>query len=154
MRSLLPILSLSIALNCLCAAAWAQSPSEGENTAPTAETEPEAKSTDSAETAAPTPTLADKLLAPEPSATGTSDGPLKRSKRWHERRFPTSSGAIGIDRTMTAEVGVVDTFRWLYDSLGLGVPLSLGGAPGICHAILCLEESSRKTYGGNREERT
>lgn len=35
----------------------------------------------------------------------------KPNKRWHHYHFPSSSGAIGIDRTMTAEVGVVDTYR-------------------------------------------
>ena len=114
MRSLLPILSLSIALNCLYVAAWAQSSSEGDTATPTADAKPEAKPNEASETPKARPSLTDKLLAPEPKANSTAtaaDGPLQRSKRWHYRRFPTSNGAIGIDRTMTAEVGVVDTFR-------------------------------------------
>ena len=155
MRSLLPIISLSMCLTCLCSGAWAQSDPSGDTSKSEAEAKTEKptkasktsadasadrkanedgvegqkSTTDVAKgtqpppnkTAASTPTKKAKVVPPAQALsaprlvakTPKSVGPKsrERNRRKHHRYFPTSSGAIGIDRTMTAEVGVVDTFR-------------------------------------------
>ena len=74
------------------------------------------------ETAEQTPAKSDETAPKEetpaiaePEAQSAADAPIvpraKPHARHHDGRFPGANGGIGLDRTLSASVGVVDTFR-------------------------------------------